>query len=169
MRPSQILMPSALGKFLNGIIVRMGDKISKSQMGSVWARNYTEAKIKEADIKDMMDLVQYNGGHLITYKIMSYLNDRARFEPRWMTSLSKLRIPIMLMWGDDDAVSPIAMPHSVAEFIQKDLLTFKILPGIGHFLMLEQPETWATNILEYINSVKKTERTVKKKSGKKIQ
>ena len=39
---------------------------------------------------------------------------RARFELRWLKSLSASEIPIMILWGDADAVAPIEIAKSLA-------------------------------------------------------
>jgi len=46
------------------------------------------------------------------------------------------------------------IPRSIAEIVQNKWLTFKTLPGAGHFLMLEQPDLWTKNILEFTQTPK---------------
>jgi len=103
-----------------------------------------------------MILNKYKGGNALTHKTIGYLHDRARFEPRWMSSLSKLHLPIMILWGDDDAVAPMSIPHSLAKVVHKDFLTVNTIKNTGHFLMLEQPDSWSKNILDFIMSTKKS-------------
>lgn len=43
------------------------------------------------------------------------LRIRARFEPRWLKSLSQSEIPFMVLWGDADAVAPIEIAKSLGE------------------------------------------------------
>ena len=93
-----------------------------------------------------------------------------RFEPRWLESLSKLKLPIQLLWGDSDAVSPMSIPRTLATFINPDYLTFTILPDtgkqlgcpnrslsinysifLGHFLTLEKPELWIDRIVKFVS------------------
>ena len=84
------------------------------------------------DISDMEALISFNGGRRLGHRSISYLHDRfvkyfaigiiqihlrirARFEPRWLKSLSKSEIPIMVLWGDADAVAPIEIAKSLSE------------------------------------------------------
>ena len=55
----------------------------------------------------------------------------SRFEPRWLESLSKLELPIQLLWGDADAVSPMSIPQTLAKLINPDYLSFTIFPDTG--------------------------------------
>ena len=56
-----------------------------------------------------------------------------------MKSLSNLEVPIQLMWGDDDAVSPMIIPESLAEIIDKQHLTVKTVKNTGgtHYFKIE--------------------------------
>ena len=45
--------------------------------------------------------------------------------------MSNLDIPIQLMWGDDDAVSPMTIPASLADIIDKQMLTVKHIKNTG--------------------------------------
>merc|ERR1719369_126079 len=156
-RISQTLMISPFAETLNKIALRRNsDKLAKAQLDSIWSRSYSNNEKKEKDIEQIIMLNKYKGGSALTYKTISYLKDRARFEPRWMKSLSNLDIPIHLMWGDDDAVSPMTIPASLAEIIDKQYLTVKTVRNTGHFISLEQPEEWATNILDFVGKVVKT-------------
>ena len=95
-----------------------------------------------------------------------------RFEPRWLESLSKLELPIQIVWGDSDAVAPMSIPQTLAKLINPQYLSFTILPGagkqlfvslpvctickhvkiisfLGHFLMLERPELWVDRVMSF--------------------
>jgi len=158
-RLSQSLLTSPFAKILNEINSRNfngnSDKLARSQLASVWSSTYSNKEKMEKDIQQIMMMNKYKGGSRITYKTISYLHDRARFETRWLRSLSQLYLPVQLMWGDDDAVSPMAIPASIAELIDPAFLTVTPIKNTGHFLMLEQPEQWARNILSFIDHVVK--------------
>ena len=48
-----------------------------------------------------------------------------------MTSLSNLQLPVLLLWGDDDAVAPMTIPNSIATIVPKERLTFKTMSKTG--------------------------------------
>ena len=107
----------------------------------------------------------------ILHCLESYALNCFRFEPRWLESLSKLKLPIQLLWGDSDAVSPMSIPRTLATLINPDYLTFTIFPDtgkqlgctnwslsiklfnifLGHFLTLEKPELWIDRILKFVS------------------
>ena len=106
----------------------------------------------------------------IVWSLKSHAVNCFRFEPRWLESLSKLKLPIQLLWGDSDAVSPMSIPRTLATFINPDYLTFTILPDtgkqlgcpnrslsinysifLGHFLTLEKPELWIDRIVKFVS------------------
>jgi len=154
-RISQTLLISPFAEIVNKISLRGGnsDRVGRAQLSSIWSNTYQDNIKKEKDIRQIQMLNKYKGGSAITYKTISYLKDRARFEPRWLKSLSNLELPILLMWGDDDAVSPMIIPESLAEIIDKQHLTVKTVKNTGHFISLEQPEEWARNILDFVGNV----------------
>ena len=55
----------------------------------------------------------------------------SRFDSRWMRSLANLQLPVMLLWGDDDAVAPMAIPQSISTIVPKERLTFRTLSKTG--------------------------------------
>jgi len=159
-RLSQSLLTSPFAKTLNELSSRNfngnSDKLARAQLASIWSSTYTNKERMEKDIQQIMMMNKYKGGSTITYKTISYLHDRARFETRWLRSLSQLHLPVQLMWGDDDAVSPMTIPASIADHIDPALLTMTTMKNTGHFLMLEEPEEWARNILSFIDHVVKS-------------
>ena len=76
-----------------------------------------------------------------------------RFEPRWLSSLSRLDLPVLLLWGDSDAVSPMDIPKSLAQILPHKRVVGRTLQNTGHFLMLERPEDWAKLVTNFVNSV----------------
>merc|ERR1712215_252114 len=102
-RLSQALLTLPFAKSLNEISSRNvngnSDKLARAQLASIWSSTYTNKERMEKDIQQIMMMNKYKGGSSITYKTISYLHDRARFETRWLKSLSQLYLPVQLMWG----------------------------------------------------------------------
>ena len=48
-----------------------------------------------------------------------------------MSSLSELKIPIQLLWGDSDSVAPISIPDTLAKHINFDYLTVNKMKDSG--------------------------------------
>jgi len=160
----QKILKSPLGKFVGDFgarnIAGISDRAGERTLQGIWGKTYSDKNLQLEDIKDIQILNKYKEGNAITYKTIGYLHDREKFDSRWMTSLSNLQLPVMLLWGDDDAVAPMAIPKSIATIVPKERLTFKTMPKAGHFLMLEKPEVWAEEILRYVGNVPNKEHAV---------
>jgi len=155
-RVSQTVLNSRFGETFSEMACRNiygNEKLSQAQLGSVWSPGYSNTQKKEKNIRQINQLNKYKNGNCLMFKTISYLTDRARFEPRWLSSLSELKIPIQLLWGDSDSVSPISIPDTLSKHINSDYLTVNKMKDSGHFLTLEQPERWVEFILRFIKSI----------------
>jgi pimeloyl-ACP methyl ester carboxylesterase len=57
----------------------------------------------------------------------------------------KIYVPTMVLWGDDDAVLPLAWSDHLKDFFPE--LTFREMKDAGHFMMREKP----TEVVQAIN------------------
>ncbi|HZD79147.1 MAG TPA: alpha/beta fold hydrolase [Actinomycetota bacterium] len=64
--------------------------------------------------------------------------------------LARLDIPILLLWGEDDAYLPVDIAERLAEAVPTASLA--VLPGCSHFLPEDAPETIAPLMFEYLRS-----------------
>jgi len=161
-RLSQKILNSNLGEIFSKLSCRIGDtglgeRFGRSQLGSVWSPKYGNIEKRELDKSNIDALNKYKNGKCIFHKTISYLSDRARFEQRWFESLSKLELPVQLMWGDSDSVAPISIPQTLAKLINPNFLTFTVLPDAGHFLTLERPELWINRVINFVSKHKYAE------------
>ena len=64
----------------------------------------------------------------------------------------KLRIaqPTLVLWGDSDAILPIAWADRLPEYFAN--LTLKRVDGVGHFMMREAPELVAPEVLAFLEA-----------------
>ncbi len=62
--------------------------------------------------------------------------------------LARLRMPVLLIWGDEDPISPVAAGEYLAS--QLPNATLQVLPGGTHSLALEQPERVAALIAAHL-------------------
>jgi pimeloyl-ACP methyl ester carboxylesterase/mannose-6-phosphate isomerase-like protein (cupin superfamily) len=70
--------------------------------------------------------------------------------PDLRSRLLELRPPALVMVGEEDKSTPIASATWIAEHVPNGRLV--ILPRTGHFLFMEQPETVASHIREFIST-----------------
>jgi pimeloyl-ACP methyl ester carboxylesterase len=62
-----------------------------------------------------------------------------------------LTCPVLILWGEDDPFFPVLAAEHLNEAI--DSSTLGLLPGCGHFLPDEAPETIAPLIAEYLRAM----------------
>jgi 2-hydroxy-6-oxonona-2,4-dienedioate hydrolase len=62
--------------------------------------------------------------------------------------LAHLAVPTLFLWGDADALLPPAVGEKVAAGMPD--ATFEVIPDAGHVLQLDQPDTVAAAITEFL-------------------
>ncbi|MGU3294657.1 alpha/beta fold hydrolase [Williamsia sp. M5A3_1d] len=79
-----------------------------------------------------------------------------------VSAMGKLHLnegmPTLLIWGDDDAVIPVAHAHAAHEAMPASRL--EILPGVGHFPQVEDPDAVARLLLEFQAQPARTHRPI---------
>ena len=64
--------------------------------------------------------------------------------------LGAIDFPVLLLWGEDDALVPVSVAEKLNDAIATS--TLGLLPGCGHDLTDEAPATIAPMILEYLRA-----------------
>jgi len=64
-------------------------------------------------------------------------------------------VPVLLVWGDEDPVIPIAHAHEAHAALPGSRL--EVFPGAGHFPMLDDPHRFATLVSDWMASTEPTE------------
>ncbi|MCC6947271.1 MAG: alpha/beta hydrolase [Bradyrhizobiaceae bacterium] len=59
-------------------------------------------------------------------------------DPKFMRYLHRIRVPTMIIWGDEDKVIPVGQAETWRKFIPN--ADIKIFKGAGHLVHLEKPE-----------------------------
>jgi len=63
--------------------------------------------------------------------------------------LGQIAVPVLVVWGGNDAVSPIANAHLLARQIHNARLV--VLDGARHPCYLDKPEDWHRELLAFLN------------------
>jgi pimeloyl-ACP methyl ester carboxylesterase len=71
----------------------------------------------------------------------------------------KIHVPALVLWGDADAVLPLAWSDKLPDFFTS--LTFKKVEKAGHFLMRERPELVNQEITDFVSGAGDEERSEK--------
>ena len=66
-----------------------------------------------------------------------------------MKELNKVKVPLLILWGDKDHV----IDKENAKLLQNAVSGSKlvIVPGAGHALYLEKPEIFYSEVIEFIH------------------
>ena len=159
--------------FTNGNMVldlaklRFGQKVLLSAAGPFFSRVFSTRQLyvktvrsahgpdtlSEDDLEALWRNTARADGHRKNHRVIQYLNDRKRFErTRWLPSLAQVRQPIHICWGEADAVAPVR----VAQYLKQQVCpgaALTLMPGVGHFCQLSDPETWITSVTAFYRGI----------------
>lgn len=154
--------------FTNGNMVldlaklRAGQKLLLSPLGPLASRlasrgpfertvrsAHGPATLGAQDIDELWQATCLQDGHRKNHLVIRYLEDRARFEKtRWLPALSQVSQPVHISWGEADAVAPVRVARYLKDQVcPRARLT--LLPGVGHFCQLSDPEPWLASVLAF--------------------
>jgi pimeloyl-ACP methyl ester carboxylesterase len=71
-------------------------------------------------------------------------------------NLRTIAVPVSLIWGEVDTVTPLAQGRHIAELTRARSL--KVLPGVGHIPHIEDPEAFLAALDSALSDVEKGER-----------
>jgi pimeloyl-ACP methyl ester carboxylesterase len=115
-------------------------------MKQLWGDRST---IAGEELQLLWDLLLYNDGRAVLPAITQYLPERKQFWHRWIGALQTTDCPIHLLWATEDPVAVVQMAHTLHKEISHSQL--RLLPGLGHYPMLEAPETWTMALLSLLH------------------
>lgn len=75
----------------------------------------------------------------------------AHVEADYSPELGKVRVPTLIVWGDQDAIHPRSEQEALAAAIAGAQLL--IYPGVGHALHWEEPERFAADLVAFIENL----------------
>jgi pimeloyl-ACP methyl ester carboxylesterase len=101
----------------------------------------------DEDIAVMNDLIAYQDGNRRLPALSLYMRERYIHRDRWIGAL-KAASPVQFIWADGDPVANIEMGRALAKEVPQAKYTE--LPGLGHFLLMEDPPAVAKHVREFI-------------------
>jgi pimeloyl-ACP methyl ester carboxylesterase len=99
--------------------------------------------LSQDEIAAYASTFDYQGGTRVQHEIIEYLNERHDHENDWLQALSHSDIPTTIIWGEQDTVSPVAVPDDVWANTLADraaLASYWRIPCAHHYLQVDQPE-----------------------------
>jgi len=105
--------------------------------------------LPQSEIDAYASIFDYQDGVKVQHAIIKYLNERAKNEVAWLQTLASSDIPTTIIWGELDAVAPLAVPDDVwGKYLEnrETPATYWRIPCADHYLQVDEPALIA-NIL----------------------
>ena len=103
--------------------------------------------LTDEDVAVMNDLIAYQDGNRRLPALSLYMRERYIHRDRWIGAL-KQASPVQFVWADGDPVANVEMGRALSKEVPQARYTE--LPSLGHFLLMEDPETVAGHVREFI-------------------
>ncbi len=107
--------------------------------------------ISKDDATLITELLQYQDGNKRLPALSLYMRERYLHKERWIGALRKTKAPLQFVWADGDPVANVNVGRGLAK--EAPQATYTELPGLGHFLLMEDPEAVAGHIRAFIGSL----------------
>jgi pimeloyl-ACP methyl ester carboxylesterase len=130
------LLNPTVGPFLSSII--SGDRMTGGIAEQVFAK-----PLSPSEIDAYTSIFEYQDGTDVQHEIIKYLNERMENEITWLAALESSAIPTTLIWGELDAVAPVAVPDDVwANYLENRATpaTYWRIPCADHYLQVDEPD-----------------------------
>jgi len=144
-RPIQKLLASPLGPLL----ARLTNE-------SAFHRGFSavfgpDTRPDEETLHAWWTLVSSGGGVRVGPRLLGYIRERRRHRDRWVGVLERSPVPLRFVNGPEDPVSGRHMAERYRELVPAADLV--LLPGIGHYPQMEDPEGVTRAFLSFIDGV----------------
>jgi pimeloyl-ACP methyl ester carboxylesterase len=115
---------------------------------SVQTSMYVQSKIDNALIDRYWELNRYPGNREATMKRFALQHNN---HPATKEALSAIRVPVMILWGEEDNLIPVSSAKWFAEAIAgAKLVTY---PKVGHIPMEEIPDESAADVKAWLDAL----------------
>ncbi len=102
--------------------------------------------INDEELDALWLMMNHAEGKAVLHKTTQYIKQRYSYWHRWIGALQSTTLPVKIVWAKNDPVAVNAMAYVLdAEIKNSQLIE---LDQLGHFPMLEDPETWSEAILQ---------------------
>ena len=138
--PAQKILLSPAGDLFSRVA---SERVFRLQMGRILSR-----PVADEELAAMWAQLRYLDGSRRMPAIIEYYRERTRFAARWHGALRRLDVRTLVLWAAEDPVAVLAIGERLAREIPG--AEKRILEGVGHYPMLEDPDRVARAILEHV-------------------
>jgi pimeloyl-ACP methyl ester carboxylesterase len=107
------------------------------------------AVVDDGELDAAWELIAHRGGDRMLPRTIRYIEDRRRNEDRYTGAIETHPSPLGVVWGEDDPIAVVDMAHRLAA--TRSDLSLCILPGVGHYPMVESPQRFADEVLSRLD------------------
>jgi pimeloyl-ACP methyl ester carboxylesterase len=103
------------------------------------------------ELDAMVALTRHLDGDRVLPKVIRYIEQRRKHQPRWTAGLADFAGPVVAAWGDLDPIAVAAMPDRLGGLRDEAGLDVEVVhwPDIGHWPSVEDPDLVAGLIAEH--------------------
>jgi pimeloyl-ACP methyl ester carboxylesterase len=107
------------------------------------ASTYTPARAAgDPDVEALTAAFSHDNGTQVLHETIQYLVERSKDEQAWLTALARAPVPVTVIWGLNDTVSP----PRVASYVWNEYLMLRpggnrlyFIPDANHYLQVDRP------------------------------
>ncbi|MEX2540042.1 MAG: alpha/beta hydrolase [Actinomycetota bacterium] len=105
----------------------------------------TDNSPPDDELQAMVELIQHNGGDQLLPRTVRYIEERRANQERWTAGLVDYPGPLTALWGEQDPIAVLPMPHHLKELRpETEVVTW---PDVSHWPSIEVPERVTEAIL----------------------
>jgi pimeloyl-ACP methyl ester carboxylesterase len=120
------------------------------------ASTYTPARAADdPDVEALTAAFSHDNGIQVLHETIQYLVERSKDEQAWLTALARASVPVTVIWGLNDTVSP----PRVASYVWNEYLMLRpggnrlyFIPDANHYLQVDRPGAFVQVLLHALEA-----------------
>jgi pimeloyl-ACP methyl ester carboxylesterase len=123
----------------------LSQSLGSDLLHAALAATFPPGQPAPSELDAIVALVEHNGGDLLLPRLIRYIEERRRNQPRWTSGLVGAAVPMAAVWG---MLDPIAVPAMVDRLEQLRAAAgtgIEVVPwpDVGHWPCIERPAALA--------------------------
>jgi pimeloyl-ACP methyl ester carboxylesterase len=108
----------------------------------------------DPEIQALAATFAHNDGIQVLPETVQYLVERAEHDTEWLEAIAATDVPLTVIWGMNDGVSPPRVPAHVWDdflMLKPGTNRFYLVPDAGHYLQNDRPDAVMTALLHSLD------------------
>jgi pimeloyl-ACP methyl ester carboxylesterase len=122
----------------------LGSELLRASLAATFPPSAADA----AELDAIVALVEHNGGDLLLPRLIRYIEERRRNQPRWTAGPVDAAVPMAAVWGELDPIAVRAMADRLEQLRLDAGNSIDVVrwPDVGHWPPVERPADLAAVI-----------------------